>query len=231
MLTALAAMGLLSCDNDTSAGLTRITYYPVITVLGDATTIVSKGEPYVDAGVYIELEGNDVSNQVVVTGSVNTNVCGIYTINYKSGANADGFFATASRTVIVENAAVTANIAGTYAVTADSYRELLSSGAQVAFGNRYNISITRVAAGFFAVSDFFGGWYAQRAAYGATYAMTGYILLNEDNSIELLSSHVNGWGDALDDLNNGSYNPGNNSIHWDVTYAGAYTWFIDLEKQ
>lgn len=229
-IIALAAIGFMSCDKDTTAGLTRITYYPTITILGDAVAAVNQGETYVDAGVYAELNGEDVSDQVEVISNVNTANIGIYTVSYKV-TNTDGFSAVATRTVCVGNGAITTDISGTYATTATSYREVLSTGATVAFGNSYNISITRVTSGLFAVSDLFGGWYAQRANYGSSYAMTGYILLNADNTIDLLSSNVNGWGDSLDALSNGSYTPGNNKIHWDVTYAGAYTWFIDLEKQ
>lgn len=227
---ALAAAGLPSCDKDTTAGLTRITYYPVLTILGDEVATVNKGEAYSDPGVYAELNGEDVSDDVVATSNVDPSTCGLYTVSYKI-TNADGFSATATRTVIVGDAAIAADISGTYAVTDASYREVLATGVTATFGNRYNISITRVISGVFAVSDLFGGWYDQRAGYGASYAMTGYILLKADNSIELLSSHVNGWGDSLDDISSASYNPSDGKIHWEATYAGAYTWFIDLEKQ
>jgi hypothetical protein len=227
---ALAITTLLSCDKDSSAGLTRITYYPTLTILGDGVAVINKGDAYVDAGVQAELNGEDVSGQVEVSSNVNTANAGIYTVSYKI-TNADGFFATASRTVLVGDPAVTADISGTYTVDASSHREVLANGTTVVFGDSYDIEITSVTPGIFFVSDLFGGWYDQRADYGPAYAMTGYILLNADNSIELLSSHINGWGDSLDGLDNGSYNPGTDAIHWDVTYAGAYTWFIDLEKQ
>jgi hypothetical protein len=227
-LIVLGVAGLWSCDKDTTAGLTRITYYPVLTVLGDPVAIVDKGTSYVDAGVYAELNGEDVSDQVEVTSNVNANVSGIYSVSYKI-TNADGFFATASRTVIVSDPAVTTDISGIYTVDANSYRKVLATNATVTFGSAYNISLTRVASGIFFVSDLFGGWYAQRANYGAAYAMTGYIYLHADNSIELLSSHVNGWGDSLDDLD-GSYVP-SNTIEMEATYVGAYTWYLTLTKQ
>jgi hypothetical protein len=226
----LALAGLPSCDKDTTAGLTRITYYPILTVLGDEVATINKGESYADAGVYAELNGEDVSADVVVTSNVDEDNIGIYTVSYKI-TNADGFSATATRSVIVGDAAITADISGTYAVTDVSYREVLATSVTVAFGSSYNIAITRVASGVFAVSDFFGGWYAQRSNYGSNYDMTGYIYLHADNTIELLSSHVNGWGDSLDGISNAVYNPGDSKIHWEVTYVGAYTWFIDLEKQ
>ena len=227
---ALAATGLQSCDKDSSAGLTRITYYPTLTVLGDEVTVVNKDETYDDPGVYAELNGEDVTDKVEVSSNVNANSVGIYEVSYRV-ANADGFLATASRTVIVVSPTVTADISGTYAVTADSYRKVLSTDAEVTFGATYDISITGIGSGVFAISDFFAGWYDKRADYGPSYAMTGYIQLKEDDTIELLSSHISGWGDSLDDLSNAAYNPGDGKIHWEATYAGAYTWYIDLEKQ
>jgi hypothetical protein len=96
----LVLAGLTSCDKDTSGGLTRITYYPVLTVLGDEVATVNKGETYTDAGVYVELNGEDISDQVVVTSTVNTSKIGIYTVSYKV-TNEDGFSATATRSVFV----------------------------------------------------------------------------------------------------------------------------------
>jgi hypothetical protein len=229
-ILALAALGLQSCDKDTSAGLTRITYYPVITVLGGDVVSVNKGEAYTELGVYAELNGEDVSNQVEISSNVDPAEVGVYTVSYKV-TNADGFSASASRTVVVGDAAITADISGDYAVSASSYREVLATDAQTTFGASYTISIEKVGSGVFYVSDFLAGWYDQRAGYGASYAMTGYILLKEDNTFELLSSHINGWGDSLDDLSNASYDPTDGKISWEATYAGAYTWFIDLEKQ
>jgi hypothetical protein len=227
---ALGVAGLWSCDKETTAGLTRITYYPTLIVLGDEVAVVEKGTTYVDDGVQAELNGEDVSDQVEVTSNVNTNASGIYTVSYKI-TNADGFFATASRTVIVSDPAITLDISGTYTVSATSYREVHATGVTVTFGNTFDIEITRVTSGIFFVSDLFGGWYDQRANYGPSYAMTGYILLKTDNTIELLSSHVNGWGDSLDALDEGSYDPNTDAIYWEATYAQAYTWFIDLTKQ
>jgi hypothetical protein len=229
-IVALAAIGLQGCDKDTTDGLTRITYYPAITLLGDEPAIVNKGEEYSDVGVYAELNGEDVSGQVEVASNVNTDETGMYSISYKI-TNADGFSATASRTVIVADATITADISGTYAVTANSYRKILATGVTVEFAARFDIDVTRIAPGVFFVSDFFGGWYDKRADYGPSYAMAGYIQLNVDNSIELLLSHIDGWGDSLDYLEEGSYDPTTDNVHWAATYAGLYTWFTDFEKQ
>jgi hypothetical protein len=40
----LAAIGPQSCDKDATAGLTRVTYYPTLTILGDPVAAINKGE-------------------------------------------------------------------------------------------------------------------------------------------------------------------------------------------
>jgi hypothetical protein len=229
MVVTLVIMGLSGCEDDSTGGKTRITYFPILKINGDDVFVVNKGSNYVDPGYYAELNGKDVTSQVVVTSNVDVNKTGFYSVSYKI-TNEDGFFVTGSRTVIVNNPAVTTDISGSYTLDDGSYRLTLSSGKKTAFSG-YTISISRITTGVFSVSDFLGGYYDKRANYGSSYCMTGYIVLNSDNTITLLSSHINGWGDALDNLKNGKYTPATNQIHWDVTYAGSYTWLLNFTKQ
>jgi hypothetical protein len=83
----------------------------------------------------------------------------------------------------------------------------------------YQIIILQTAPGVFYVSDFLGGYYDKRAGYGAKYAAVGYFKLNDDNSISLVSSHVDGWSDELAALNNASYDPSSKMISWVANYA------------
>jgi hypothetical protein len=62
---------------------------PVITLLGDSIVNITLGNSYVDAGAtaYDNVDG-DITSKIVVTGSVNTNVLGTYTLKYNVKDNA-----------------------------------------------------------------------------------------------------------------------------------------------
>ncbi len=74
---------------------------PVITILGDNPINLSVGELYLDEGATAEddLDG-DITHNIVVTGTVNLNAPGVYTITYSVSDNA-GNSATEIRTVNV----------------------------------------------------------------------------------------------------------------------------------
>ena len=100
MLAMAAPFVLTSCSDDESEGKSRITYYAILDMNGDANMSTPLGQAFNDPGCVATMAGEDVSDQIVTTGSVNTNALGFYTINYKV-VNPDGFSASASRTVAV----------------------------------------------------------------------------------------------------------------------------------
>ena len=220
---------LSSCSDKTSFDDHKITYYVTFAMSGDQTFLVPVGTSYVDPGVKAMEGPKDVTSTMKTTGTVNANQIGLYPVTYSS-VNADGYASSATRTVIVYDPTVTTDISGKYQLATGSYRLTKSSGAKTAFAG-YFVTLDYIAPGIFHVSDFFGGYYEFRAAYGSAYAMAGYIKLNPNNTIGLLSSKVAGWGDSLNSLANATYTPATNKIHWEATYANAYTWFLDLTKQ
>jgi hypothetical protein len=84
-----------------------------------------------------------------------------------------------------------------------------------------SLSISQVAQGIFYVEGLLGSYYSKGYGYGSNYRMDGYIALNSDYSISLLYSHVIGWGDGLEDLRNGSYDPETGKLYWESIYAGG----------
>ena len=60
--------------------------------------------------------------------------------------------------------------------------------------------------------------------------MTGYVSLNPDNSISLLSSYIKGWGDGLDYIKDGKYDPETGTISYSLSYAGQIFMDIVLNK-
>ena len=233
-LTAvLALVGLSSCGSDEHTD-SRLTYYPVLEMQGDDFIAVPVGTSYTDPGCKATLGGEDYSDKVKVTGldEVDVNQLGLYDIIY-TAVNADGFASTASRTVCVYDPTVTLDIAGTYStdMAATTYGTAGRTFADyaAAFGNTsqcVGITFSQFAPGIFYCNDLFGGWYNQIRGYGANYDMTGYVCLNPDNTITLLSSYIKGWGDGLDYIEDGVYNPETGQISYSLSYAGQI--FMDM---
>lgn len=97
----------------------RITYFPILTVKGAAFVPITIGSTYTDPGV--SATEADAPIPVTTTGTVNTTVAGVYTLNY-SAVNKDGFPSTGSRTVVVYSTDATAAVndfSGNYARTSN----------------------------------------------------------------------------------------------------------------
>lgn len=223
LLITMAFVGIAmifnSCTDDSTEGLTRITYYPELTLEGDKTLYLDKGASFTDPGYTAILNGEDVSDQVEISTNLNTNKSGIYTISY-SIVNADGFSSSASRKIIVTDP--NDAIEGIYYTDPESYR--LYNGAQVAYGNSFTILILNNGDGTYNVDDLLGGWYCQRAGYGSDYAMQGIISVSADGSIEMLASYVPGWGDTATGMTDGKFEDG--TITWNLEYTDYPFFFI-----
>lgn len=217
-----AAMIVLpaSCSKDTE-GMTGITYYPVLEIIGNSTEIITTGQSYADPGATAVLNGEDVTDRIKVSTSLDFSNPrpGYYDINY-SVVNADGFSVTATRYVLVTDPNEPAT--GFYTVQTDSYRE---TSSQVFFGG-YPILIYGDGNGNYTVSDFLGGWYEYRAGYGSDYALQGHMTIGADGSITLVDSFVEGWKDGADEMTSGSFDPETKTISWEIIYAGM-TFYVN----
>ncbi|MFH0894869.1 MAG: DUF5011 domain-containing protein [Bacteroidota bacterium] len=88
---------------------------PVITLMGDANMTIILNSTFTDPGATATDNINgDITANITVTGTVNKDLAGSYTLKY-SVSDAAGNTATKNRTVSVENAAT--NLAGSYNVT------------------------------------------------------------------------------------------------------------------
>ncbi|NJK96202.1 MAG: DUF5012 domain-containing protein [Bacteroidales bacterium] len=159
-----------SCDKELeSEGVSRITNYLTYDLTGGDLVTIPVGTAYTEPG-FKAMEGQtDVSSSIEVDGEVDGNTIGLYTLSY-SGKNSDGFSSSTERKIVVydPNAPAT-DISGDY----------ISNVARVSPARAYkdlNVSIEKLAPGFFYVSDFIGGYYDQGAGYGSAYAVTGYFL-------------------------------------------------------
>lgn len=221
-----------SCERDlTSEGVSKTTNYVTYDLTGGATLSIAKGHAFVDPG-YKGLEGTkDVTSTVKVEGSVDGMTVGMYTLVY-SAVNSDGFSSSTERTVFIyDPTAPPTDLTGDYLAgvirTAPDKPMATYSGLKV--------SIKKLAPGFFYVSDFIGGFYAQGRNYlnlnGPGYELEGYMQLNVDNTLTLVSSHSSAWGDSLNEFTNGVYDPATLGLSWDAFYTTTnYDFKVTLEK-
>ncbi len=106
-------------NTDTKVGISRVTFFPTLTLTGSAYQAVSVGSPYTDPGAKAIVAGAEVP--VAVNGSVDIQSPGVYTLTY-SATNADGFSASATRTVAVYSTSSDAaanDLSGDYARTSN----------------------------------------------------------------------------------------------------------------
>lgn len=206
---------LWSCEK-TTEGLTRITYYPTLEILGESTVILNVGETYTDEGCYAELQGEDVSSEVIATSNVDNSTPGVYSISYII-YNTDGFSTTASRTV--------------YVVDPDNIATLYLGESMAGTRHYYDalIYITDNGDGTYHLDDLMGGFqfYGLNPGFEPTYDFHAEVdfQINADNSISL-TSEVGSWyfgdtGDVVLGLNSGSYDSATKTFTLDVDYGGT----------
>ena len=235
----------VSCHDITTEDIAKVTYYVDIDLEGGEQYLLPVGTAYVEPGMAATENGEDVSSKVQISGTVDHTKIGFYDIKY-SATNVDGFSKSVTRTVIVYDPSVTVDISGDYAVNANlSNRFQFSNSAVIKYGDMaatygggdfssYVVKIEKLVPGIFSVTDLFGGYYSEGRAYtpGSAYEMTGYISLTTLNKIEHCSSIVQAWGDALDDIQNGLYDPLTNTLSWGAVYAGnTYSFNVVLNKK
>ena len=226
LLVLCGLFGLWGCE-ETSQDESKITYYVNFEMNGDALTQVPVGTTFTDPGVVATEGDEDVTSSVDVKSDVDANKIGVYSIVY-SAVNQDGFPSSVERTVVVYNPEVKVDASGSYTENSKtSYRT--ASGKTANFKGDFSVVVKQYAPGVFSVSDFLGGWYDQGSAYGATYALKGYFKLNPDNTIEPISSFLEGWGDSMESLKDGKYDPEKGQIVWTVTYANML-FYIEMNK-
>ncbi len=227
LLVCLMFTGLYSCEDDTTEDTSKITYYATLELEGETTLFWDLNVAYVEPGYSAEMQGEDVSDQVVVSGDVDVSTPGIYELEYKI-TNEDGYSVTDSRTVMVADPTESVITSGYWSAAAGTYRDYYSVGT-TSFDS-YPIVILQTAPGEFYISDFFAGYYDQRAGYGSAYAMVGSFTLNADNSLTATGASVEGWGDSIDSFDNGTYDPATGEIYYEVSYVSAMTFYITLTK-
>ncbi len=217
LAACLLAIGFTACSDDNDALTdTTLTHYVAFELNGGDFIEIPLGEPFEDPGFSADLNGEDYTSRVTVDGleDIDVNSLGLYEVTY-SAVSPDGYPSSVTRTVAVCDPTVTTNIEGEY-LTGEG--TTIQAGSTVIPLLGFKITIKKVATGIFSISDMIAGFYDQRAGYGPRYALTGYLSADNNNNIDVISAIVPGWGDSYEYFENGSYNPVNRKVTFDVGY-------------
>jgi len=222
LLSLIVLLGTaVSCEKE-SEGLSRITHFIEIDLEGPATVAVPLGSDYQEPG-YAAMEGeNDVTESVEVESNVDNSEIGVYEVSY-TAINGDGFPSTKTRTVVVyDPTAPDVDFSGTYSTT------IIRTESDGSNPREYTaqMTLTMQGTGVYYVNCLLGGTYSLYYGYGPAYAMTGYVSLNSDYTLSLITSHVQGWGDSLEGFQNGVYDTETGNVYWESIYAGADTYAV-----
>jgi hypothetical protein len=128
-------------NTEDKVGVSTVTHYVTLELNGSAVMSIVKGESFTDPGVVAKEGDEEVT--ATVTGTVDPNTTGIYTITY-TAVNKDGFPSSATRTVVVipahENDG--SDISGQYAYIGST---------------TYTATITKVAEGVYSTDNCWSG--------------------------------------------------------------------------
>lgn len=211
MLCCGLCFATTACD-DSVDDPSKVTYFAEITLEGGAELGTQLGSTFADPG-YKATEGDaDITKNVKINGTVNTEETGRYVLDY-SVSNQDGFSTSAQRVVYVYDPAVTDDLSGTY----EAKGNRVSGGTTQDFGP-FQVTIKKKYNGIFSLSDFLGGYYDQGREYGEAYALSGYFALGASNSVKALYGMLPGFGDTYTNVE-GSINE-EGKISMKVLYAG-----------
>ncbi len=223
MLSSLALL-FTACEDDVTENISKD--YDLKLVGGQELIWQLNGDKYADPGFVATYGGTDAAKMVTVKGTVDIHTVGLYPITYTFTPKT-GVKVVRTRNVIVADKSVTLDMSGTYVTSGSTHR--IRKGAETAFVGQ-EVVITKVAPGFFKISDFMGGFYESYYGYGSAYTSGGYVQLESNGNISLLSSTLTPWGIGVDKIENAKYNSSNSSIYWESSFAGM-TFYVELTKK
>lgn len=197
-LTLVILVLFTSCDSEDTGGISRTTFFNDIELVGEDNLIVEQGASFSDPGAIAFEAEVEVTDKIVVSGSVDASTVGHYPITYNI-ENKDGFEKSIVRNVFVLPASrsKSEDYVGTY--TGD-----VSNGT---FSDATNIS--HLGNGLYYADDFIGGRYVQGRGLPPIYKITAYFYVTADGtSYEALltDSPWGPWGVIDTSLNGTTFN-------------------------
>ena len=214
LMSLLVVGSFWSCDDDSTEGMTRITYYAQMTLNGDDVVYVNLGDSYNEEGCVALINGQDVSENIEISSNVNTSKVGIYTVTY-TVLNEDGFPANAQRQV--------------YVIDPTSIATLYWGESMYGAKHYYNapIYITDNGDGTYHVDDLMGGFqfYGLNPGFEPAYDFHAEadFKINDDNTVTQVGETGNWYfaasaGVALKD---GTFDPATRTFNFSVSYGSG----------
>ena len=171
----IAGSFFTACTTDDTANVSKVTYFPIFTILGPNPYFVALGTPYTDPGAVAKAGSTVVPHTTTAAGkyrgtaTLDTSKSDEYAVTY-SATNSDGFVGTGTRKVIVwKNGDLVNSIEGLYTSTV-ARNGIIPSAA---YRDIKYIYIWKNANGTYQISDAFGGWYEYGRALGVGYITPG----------------------------------------------------------
>ncbi|WP_422349135.1 BT_2262 family domain-containing protein [Flagellimonas sp.] len=204
----MAIAGLLfSCSSDMETGnVSRLTYFPIITMNGDAELLVPFDSTFEDPGATADAGGSSVEVVTSASGTyqgadgVDTSVPDNYLVTY-SAQNDDGFDGTAIRNVWVANTGDLVNsIEGLYLANVQRAPDF-EALPQYNDMNYVLIWQTNDGTATYEISHALGGYYDFGRGYGAGYAARGAVITANDipsNDFTISQAVFPIWGNTVD---------------------------------
>lgn len=218
---------LVSCVQDDTSDVSRITNYPIITVNGSSELFLQQGASYTDAGAVATEGGVEIPvTTTISTGTYFGNTFGTdspdkYTATY-SAVNVDGFTGNALKSiwVIPTTGDLVTSIEGLYTA---SVQRAPSFSALPKYTDLEYVFIYKISANKYGISHAIGGYYDLGNSYGSNYAAKGATVTVNNlatNDFSYTGAFINGFGLAIN-ITDFIVDSGSKSITY--TGAGSFT--------
>ncbi len=201
----MAVTLLGSCTDDDTKNVSTVTNYPIVTINGDATVLVSQGTDYTELGA-VAVEGeSEIETNVSYSSGVYWGGTGIdtdspdrYTVTY-SATNQDGFDGNALRDVWVANTGdLVTSIEGLYLSSVQRAPDFTVSSQ---YTDMTYVIIKKTGTNTYEISHAIGGYYDFGRAYGPGYAARGAVITANDiasNDFSISQAVFPVWGNTVD---------------------------------
>ncbi len=206
VVLALSLVFATSCTKELeTADLSRTTFFADLTMAGEGVIFHPVGDAFTDPGVTATENGGDIP--VTVSGSVDVNTPGFYSISY-SATNSDGFASALTRIVVVYESG---DVVGIY------------EGTRVDRSGGLVLVSTNPAGGYF-LSDILAGYYEFGRGYGIAYAAP--TTMEVTGSTVTAANGVCGFGPV--EMTNGVISDDHLTMTWTATLVD-YAFGFDCE--
>lgn len=167
----------VACTTDETGGVSRVTNYPTINVLGDNPLFIPQGGTFTEPGVEAFAGDTEIPFTTTAAGvyrgatTLDTNIPDEYLVSY-TATNSDGFDASGTRKVIVyKTGDLITSIEGVYLCSVK--RNNVYGNPASNYQNIKYVYIWKNTNGTYQISDAFGGWYQYGRGLGLGYITPG----------------------------------------------------------